>query len=264
MPPCMSPLFFLGSCALLGPSVYIGPYWKGFIITPPEASDLSFYPNLAIGFGRRPVTLGPMVLARIHSYQVELTLVHSSALDLSVPLKQQVAVNSVRWLDDRTHHTSGYSWQLFYYVAFAFAVALLILTFFVAEETAHKRDAAAPFKRPTAVTANPVVTANSAVNHVDCESPAQAMKMLGFHLPSQFNSHSQHLPIYLSGADRLAERLTRKNSGIREAEIDETRRPPPRRLNRIRRNCLVFFGVGMDRWGALFNLSFTLAYAVDS
>ena len=33
----------------------------------------------------------------------------------------------------------GYSWQLFFYVVFAFAVALLIFAFFVVEETAYKR-----------------------------------------------------------------------------------------------------------------------------
>jgi uncharacterized membrane protein len=33
----------------------------------------------------------------------------------------------------------GYSWRLFFYVEFAFAVALLILAFFVVEETAYHR-----------------------------------------------------------------------------------------------------------------------------
>jgi heme exporter protein D len=33
----------------------------------------------------------------------------------------------------------GYSWNLFFYVVFAFAMALLILAFFVVEETAYKR-----------------------------------------------------------------------------------------------------------------------------
>lgn len=43
---------FLGNCALLGPSVYIGLYAKEFNITPTKASDLVSYPNLAFGFGR--------------------------------------------------------------------------------------------------------------------------------------------------------------------------------------------------------------------
>lgn len=33
----------------------------------------------------------------------------------------------------------GYSWRLFFYVEFAFAAALLILAFFVVEETAYHR-----------------------------------------------------------------------------------------------------------------------------
>lgn len=67
---------FLGNCALLGPSVYIGLYSELFGITPTKASDLVSYPNLAFGFGslilvplylkigRRPVMLGSMVLVR--------------------------------------------------------------------------------------------------------------------------------------------------------------------------------------------------------
>jgi len=42
---------FLGNCALLGPSVYIGLYAEQFKITPTKASDLVSYPNLAFGFG---------------------------------------------------------------------------------------------------------------------------------------------------------------------------------------------------------------------
>lgn len=42
---------FLGNCALLGPSVYIGIYAQEFNITPTKASDLVSYPNLAFGFG---------------------------------------------------------------------------------------------------------------------------------------------------------------------------------------------------------------------
>jgi hypothetical protein len=33
----------------------------------------------------------------------------------------------------------GYSWRLFFYVVFAFAMALLIAAFFIVEETAYKR-----------------------------------------------------------------------------------------------------------------------------
>lgn len=41
----------------------------------------------------------------------------------------------------------GYSWRLFFYVEFAFAMALLIFAFFVVEETAYKRG-----KVPTSTT----------------------------------------------------------------------------------------------------------------
>ena len=37
----------------------------------------------------------------------------------------------------------GYSWRLFFYVEFAFAAALLILAFFVVEETTYHRKAPA-------------------------------------------------------------------------------------------------------------------------
>jgi uncharacterized membrane protein len=38
--------------------------------------------------------------------------------------------------------TGGYSWRLFFYVIFAFAVFLFILAFFFVEETSYDRDAA--------------------------------------------------------------------------------------------------------------------------
>lgn len=81
---------------------------------------------------------------------------------------------------------------------------------------------------------------------------------------------------FLSSSDRLGAYLTRRNNGIREAEM---------RLGVILPAMLIapagiilygfaaekdlhwtayFFGVGMDQWGALFYFSFTLAYAVDS
>ena len=81
---------------------------------------------------------------------------------------------------------------------------------------------------------------------------------------------------FLSSSDRLGAYLTRRNNGIREAEM---------RLGVILPAMIIapcgiilyglaaehnlpwiayFFGVGMDQWGALFYFSFTLAYAVDS
>jgi hypothetical protein len=81
---------------------------------------------------------------------------------------------------------------------------------------------------------------------------------------------------FLSSSDRLGAYLTRKNNGIREAEM---------RLGVILPAMIIapcgiilyglaaehnihwiayFFGVGMAQWGALFYFSFTLAYAVDS
>ena len=81
---------------------------------------------------------------------------------------------------------------------------------------------------------------------------------------------------FLSSSDRLAAHLTRKNGGIREAEMRLGVMLPAmivapagivlyglaaeKNLHWI----AYFFGVGMDQWGALFYFSFTLAYAVDS
>jgi hypothetical protein len=44
----------------------------------------------------------------------------------------------------------GYSWRLFFYVEFAFAIGLLIFAFFVVEETAYKRHVA-----PSALASTP-------------------------------------------------------------------------------------------------------------
>ena len=81
---------------------------------------------------------------------------------------------------------------------------------------------------------------------------------------------------FLSSSDRLAARLTRRNGGVREAEMRLGVILPAmviapagivlyglaaeRNLHWI----AYFFGVAMDAWGALFYFSFTLAYAVDS
>jgi hypothetical protein len=81
---------------------------------------------------------------------------------------------------------------------------------------------------------------------------------------------------FLSSSDRLAAHLTRRNNGIREAEMRLGVLLPAmliapagivlygfaaeRNLHWI----AYFIGVGMDQWSALFYFSFTLAYAVDS
>lgn len=81
---------------------------------------------------------------------------------------------------------------------------------------------------------------------------------------------------FLGSSDRLAAYFTRKNNGIREAEMRLGVMLPAM----IIAPCGIilyglaaehnlhwvayFFGVAMDQWGALFYFSFTLAYAVDS
>lgn len=80
---------------------------------------------------------------------------------------------------------------------------------------------------------------------------------------------------FLSSSDRLAARLTKRNGGIREAEM---------RLGALIPACFVapaglllygmaaqnnlhwvayFFGVGLLCWGAIFYFTYTLAYAID-
>lgn len=234
----------------------------------------------------------------------------------------------------------GYSWTLFFYVVFAFAVALLIAAFFIIEETAYKRTKVASPPPSTLATDKaldashtevaPILPARktfvqtlkpwSGIDH-DQDFWIMMPRAFTYFLVPQvlwvvtsfgiyiglgalaFNytfplkitappynwsvTNSGLITIatflgfflaipFLPSSDRLAAHLTRKNNGIREAEM---------RLGVILPAMLIapagiilygfaaerdlhwvayFFGVGMDQWGALFYFSFTLAYAVDS
>jgi MFS family permease len=238
----------------------------------------------------------------------------------------------------------GYSWQLFFYVVFAFAMALFIFAFFVVEETAYKRSKSVlvPSSQP-ATAADYEKNADAFHEEVGASVPprktfVQTLKI--FHgidhdqefwimIPRSFTyflvpqvlwvvtsfgiyiglgalafnytfprkitappyswsqTNSGLITIasligfllaipFLPSSDRLAARLTKKNGGIREAEM---------RLGVILPAMIIapagiilygmaaehdlhwiayFFGVAMDQFGALFYFSFTLAYAVDS
>lgn len=234
----------------------------------------------------------------------------------------------------------GYSWKLYFYVVFAFSVALLVLAFFVVEETAYKR--AQPTTQPT----SPVMEKNVETSHnyeLSSSIPprktfAQQLKLWNgidheqefwIMIPRSFTyflvpqvlwvatsfgiyiglgalTFNYTFPLkitqppygwsqtnsglitvatflgfflampFLSSSDRLAAYYTRKNGGIREAEMRLGVMLPAmviapagivlyglaaeKNLHWV----AYFFGVAMDQWGALFFFSFTLAYAVDS
>lgn len=235
----------------------------------------------------------------------------------------------------------GYSWKLYFYVIFAFSIALLILAFFVVEETAYKR--VTPTSPQPSMLATDKVVDNThheeivnplphrrtfvqqlrVWNGIDHEQEFWIMmpRSLTYFLVPQvlwvitsfgiyiglgalaFNytfplkitappynwsqTNSGLITIatflgfflalpFLSSSDRLAARLTRKNGGIREAEMRLGVMLPAmiiapagiilygfaaeKNLHWI----AYFFGVGLDQWAALFYFSFTLAYAVDS
>lgn len=235
----------------------------------------------------------------------------------------------------------GYSWNLYFYVVFAFAVALLIFAFFVVEETAYKRVPSAtsqtstPTKEKISTASHTEETASSIPprktfaqqlkiwNGIDHEQEFWIMMPRSFtyflvpqvlwvatsfgiyiglgalafnytfplkvtkppYSWSQTNSGLITIATFLgfvlafpflSSSDRLAARLTRKNGGIREAEMRLGVMLPAMIIapagiilyGFAAQNNLhwvaYFFGVGMDQWGAIFYFSFTLAYAVDS
>lgn len=68
----------------------------------------------------------------------------------------------------------GYSWRLFFYVEFAFAMGLFILAFFFVEETAYDREAVKS-QLGLAVTANEKGTGNQLV-----EVPSHAIGRKSF------------------------------------------------------------------------------------
>ena len=238
----------------------------------------------------------------------------------------------------------GYGWPLFFYVEFAFAVALLIAAFFFVEETTYRR------VHPTSPIASPIVgdekgiatetaleTASSPsipprktwaqqlkiFNGVDHSAPffltmvrcftyllipsmfwvittyglfiGLCALTFNFIFPIKIVTPPYNWPVtnsgliavgtilgyllalpFLPASDRLAARLTKKNNGIREAEM---------RLGVLFPAMIIapvglilfgmtaqkdlhwigyFFGVGLVQWAAYFYFTVTLAYAVDS
>lgn len=96
----------------------------------------------------------------------------------------------------------------------------------------------------------------------------------GMYAVASFIGYALAVP-FLSSSDRLAAHLTKRNGGIREAEM---------RLGVLIPACFVapaglllygmtaqndlhwigyFFGVGLLCWGAIFYFAYTLAYAID-
>ena len=241
--------------------------------------------------------------------------------------------------------SGGYSWPLFFYVEFAFAMALLIAAFFLVEETSYKRKFPPPFtssmadgEKSAAVESEVHSVSSPAAsipprktwaqqlkiyNGIDHDAPFFSTMLRCFTyllVPSMFwvittyglfiglcaltfnfvfpikivaspynwtQSNSGLIAIgtilgyllalpFLPASDRLAARLTKRNNGIREAEM---------RLGVLYPALIVapaglilfgmtaekdlhwigyFFGVGMVQWAAYFYFTVTLAYAVDS
>ncbi|KAI0181747.1 putative MFS transporter [Hypoxylon sp. FL1284] len=240
--------------------------------------------------------------------------------------------------------SGGYSWRLFFYVEFSFAMALLILAFFFVEETSYDRHAAAPPSTPPSELEKEAAPEQleQTVPQVGSATPArksfvQTLSLRGRYNPDVpffatiFRSFSFFLipqslwvvttfgikiglsalafsytfPIlivappynwavtnsglfavaavigyglavpFTSSSDRLAAYLTKRNDGIREAEM---------RLGVLFPAMLTgpagiilygftaekglhwvcfFVGGVMNYWAAYFYFSFTLAYAVD-
>lgn len=241
----------------------------------------------------------------------------------------------------------GYSWNLFFYVEFAFAVALLIVSFFFVEESKYKREMppvsesnsefrsddevkgdTGPHLREveTITTIPPRKSLAQQLNPwsgIDHEAPFFTTMWRAFTLlliPSTFwvittygiciglgaltfnfifplkivappynwsqtNSgliaiatmlgYLLALPL-LPASDRIAARLTRKNRGIREAEMRLSILLPAMIIapcglilfgmaaEKDLHWIAYFFGVGMVQWSSYFYFTVTLAYAMDS
>lgn len=234
----------------------------------------------------------------------------------------------------------GYSWRLFFYVEFAFGVALLMSAFFFVEETTYHR--ATPLSGssdPSTADDKPCAEAEEEVPVIPAPKTfAQTLKFWGtwekdspffmmmarsftyFLIPhvvwvittygiyiglgglafnftfpikitappynwSQLNSglitvstiigYGLAFP-FASSSDRLAARLTRKNGGIREAEMRLGVMLPVMLLApaglilygfSAERNLhwvCYFVGVAMNQFTSYFFFTFTLAYAMDS
>lgn len=236
----------------------------------------------------------------------------------------------------------GHSWRLFFYVEFAFGMALLVFAFFVVEETTYHRPTpnVAPQgssimesgEKPEVATSEVAAAIPPRKTFIETlkfwgtwekDSPFFLMMIRSFSyfaIPhvfwvittygiyiglgaltfnmtfplkitappynwSQLNSglitistivgYGLAFP-FTSSSDRLAARLTRKNNGIREAEMRLGVMLPAMLLapaglilygfsaqKNLHWICY-FIGVAMNQFASYFYFTFTLAYAIDS
>ncbi|KAF2094346.1 MFS general substrate transporter [Rhizodiscina lignyota] len=334
-----------------------------------------FLVPLYLKIGRRPVMLGSLVFfcagligaSQCNTYGslMACRIIHAFGSGVCEALPVQL-VNDVFFLHERGKRlgyytvclclgstgplyagymlAGGYSWRLFFYVTFAFSMALLILAFFFVEETQYKRvvtpdmvEQITPIEDyeknvtsehqeavPVAWGARRSFLASlslwSGVNKDAQFFLTMARSFTYFLVPpvfwvvttygiyiglgalafnytfpalivlppynwSQTNSgliavasavgYFLAIP-FTTISDRLAARLTKRNGGIREAEM---------RLGALLPAMLMspaglilygftaqrklhwfgyFAGVAMNNWGSYFYFTFTLAYAVDS
>ncbi|KAI1091190.1 putative MFS transporter [Rostrohypoxylon terebratum] len=230
----------------------------------------------------------------------------------------------------------GYGWRLFFYVEFAFAMALLILAFFFVEETSYDRKAFTNPPTPPNETEKEGVSeiekgsqqANLAVpprksllqtlslwGRIDNDVPFFATMIrsftyflvpqslwiglsalaLSYTFPILIVSPPYNWAVtnsglfavaavvgyglavpFTSSSDRLAAYFTKRNNGIREAEMRLGVMLPAMLIGpagivlygltaeRGLHWICFFVGGAMNYWSAYFYFSFTLAYAVDS
>ncbi|CAI4212408.1 unnamed protein product [Parascedosporium putredinis] len=203
----------------------------------------------------------------------------------------------------------GHSWRLFFYVEFAFGMALLVFAFFVVEETTYHRPtpSVAPHgssimesgEKPEVATSEVAAAIPARKTFVETlkfwgtwekDSPFFLMMIRSFSyfaIPHVFWLNSGLITIstivgyglafpFTSSSDRLAARLTRKNNGIREAEMRLGVMLPAMLLapaglilygfsaqKNLHWICY-FIGVAMNQFASYFYFTFTLAYAIDS
>ncbi|KAL1857458.1 hypothetical protein VTK73DRAFT_8081 [Phialemonium thermophilum] len=248
----------------------------------------------------------------------------------------------------------GYSWRLFFYVEFAFAMGLLIYSFFVVEETTYHRNTATPAQPPQEISSDasidngdkPKVEGIDDATVVSVTAPvipprksfAQTLKFWGvwekdspfflmmarsftYYLvppvlwvvttygiyiglgalafnftfplkitapPYNWSETSSGLVTlstivgyglaipFTSTSDRLAARLTRRNDGVREAEMRLGVMLPAMLIApaglivygfAAQRNLhwiAYFAAVAMTQFSSYFYFTFSLAYAIDS
>ncbi|KAI1206137.1 putative MFS transporter [Annulohypoxylon truncatum] len=238
----------------------------------------------------------------------------------------------------------GYGWRLFFYVEFAFAMALLILAFFFVEETSYNRKAFTyPSTPPNDTEKEGVSEIEKGSQHADLVVPPRksllqtlslwgrvdndvpffktmirsftyflvpqslwVITTFGINIGLSALAFSYTFPIlivsppynwavtnsglfaiaavvgyglavpFTSSSDRLAAYFTKRNNGIREAEMRLGVMLPAMLIGpagivlygltaeRGLHWICFFVGGAMNYWAAYFYFSFTLAYAVDS